>query len=269
MLDLTVGFIGAGQMAQALAVGFIRKGLVSASQVLASDPQESVRERFHQLTGSSVTDNNLEVVRGQDIIVLAIKPQVMGRVMAELRGRISPEKLVVSIVAGVPIQELERGLGENIRVVRVMPNTAALIGYGATAYALGTKARAEDARIVGQMFEAVGLAVQVDESMMDAVTALSGSGPAFVYLFIEALIDAGVRHGLPRPLTRQLVTQTVRGSAEMLVQSAEHPAVLRDRVTSPGGTTIAGLAALEEHGLRASVLAAVQAAYERSRQLSK
>jgi len=269
MIEKKIGLIGSGQMAQALAVGFIRKGLVSPAEILASDPNDHARQRFHEVTGAGTTDNNLEVMRTQDIIILAVKPQVLSRVLDEIQGRVSPEKLIVSIVAGATLDTLHRALGENARIVRVMPNTPALIGFGASAFAPGRNVRPADVQIVQVMFSAVGIAVQVEERLMDAVTALSGSGPAFVYLFIEALTDAGVRHGLSRDLARQLAVQTVRGAAEMVIQTSEHPAVLRDRVTSPGGTTIAGLAAMEESGFRGAVFAAIEAAAQRAWELSR
>ncbi len=240
-----------------------------ASFRLASDPQEDARRRFQEATGGRTTDNNLEVVRTQDVIILAIKPQVISKVLDELQGRISPEKLVISIVAGVTLETLQRALGENARVVRAMPNTPALVGCGVTAFTPGKNVRPADIQTVETILSAVGVAVQVEERLMNAVTAVSGSGPAFVYLFIEALIDAGVRHGLSRDLARQLVLHTVRGSSEMVIQSGDHPAVLRDRVTSPGGTTIAGLAALETHSFRGAVFAAIEAAVQRAEELSR
>ncbi|HOP76399.1 MAG TPA: pyrroline-5-carboxylate reductase [Thermogutta sp.] len=269
MLNKRIGMIGAGQMALALAAGFVRKGLVPPEYILASDPLENARQRFQEVTGARVTDNNLEVVRTQDIIILAIKPQVISKVFEELQGRISPEKLVISIVAGVTLETLQRALGENARIIRAMPNTPALVGSGITAYAVGKNIQPADVQTVEAILSAVGVAVQVEERLMNAVTAVSGSGPAFVYLFIEALVDAGVRHGLPRELARQLVVHTVRGASEMVIQSGEHPALLRDRVTSPGGTTIAGLAALETNGFRGAVFAAIEAAVQRAEELSR
>jgi pyrroline-5-carboxylate reductase len=202
-----------------------------------------------------------------DVIILAVKPQQMAAVLSELRPAIKPHHLLISIAAGVRIATLSKGLGENVRIVRVMPNTPCLVGQSASGYCLGPAATAADGVLVGQLLGAVGRAFAVDEKLLDAVTGLSGSGPAFVYTVIEALSDGGVRMGLPRDVALSLAAQTVLGSAEMVLQTGEHPAVLKDRVTSPGGTTIAGLQALETGGLRAALMAAVEAATRRSIEL--
>ncbi|NMC21899.1 MAG: pyrroline-5-carboxylate reductase, partial [Thermogutta sp.] len=201
------------------------------------------------------------------VIFLAVKPQSMNDLLAELAGQTAPDRLIVSIAAGVSLAKMESALGKNRRVVRVMPNTPCLVGQGATGYALGSCATEEDGRLVGELLSAVGAAVRVEERLMDAVTALSGSGPAFAYLMIEALADAGVRHGLPRDTARLLAAQTLKGAAEMVLVTGTPPSVLKEQVTSPAGTTIAGLVALESAGFRGAVFAAVQAAAERSAQL--
>jgi len=264
MLNERIGFIGAGQMARALGQGFVKAGLTEASRLVASDPIAEAREQFAQATGAPTTDNNREVAAASDVIVLAVKPQQMGKLLGELRAELSPEKLVVSIAAGVRLAVLAEGLGAGTRLVRVMPNTPWLVGQGASAYCLGGKATAEDGRLVGQLLGAVGVAFQVEEPLLDAVTGLSGSGPAFVYLMIEALSDGGVRVGLSRAVATTLAAQTLRGAAEMVLATGEHPGVLKDRVTSPGGTTIAGLAVLESGGVRGTLIDAVRAATERS-----
>ena len=269
MLAQTIGFIGAGQMARALAQGFAAAGLVPGERIVACDPVAQAGEAFiAAIKGAALAPNNEEVIRRADAIFLAVKPQSMPAVMAELAGKIGPEKLVISIAAGVPIARLSGGL-KTERVVRVMPNTPALVGHGASAYALGSGAIAADGQLVGQLMSAVGRAFAVEEKLLDAVTGLSGSGPAFVYVMIEALADGGVRMGLPREIAAALAAQTVRGSAEMVLTTGEHPAVLRDKVASPGGTTIAGLQALEDRGLRAALIAAVEAATRRSQELGK
>lgn len=267
MLNKRIGFIGAGQMATALAKGFVQAGLVTGKEVLASDPSSEARERFAQAVGSRSTDDNSEIVRGSDILFLAVKPQQMACVMAELKGKVTAEHLVVSIAAGVRLSVLAQGLGPDVRLVRVMPNTPCLVGQGACGYCLGDRATAADGQLVEQLLRSVGIAVAVDEKLLDAVTGLSGSGPAFVYVMIEALSDGGVRMGLPRPVATTLAAQTVLGAAQMVVATGEHTGVLKDRVASPGGTTIAGLQALEEGGLRAALMAAVAAATKRSMEL--
>ena len=267
MLTQRIGFIGAGQMAIALGQGFVRSGLLAAEMILASDPVGEARDRFAQATGGRTTARNVEVAAASDVLFLAVKPQQMAKLLPELRPALTAEKLVVSIAAGVRLSVLAAGLGSQTRLVRVMPNTPCLVGVGACGYCLGQQATAEDGQLVEQLLGSVGVALMVDEPLLDAVTGLSGSGPAFVYLMIEALSDGGVRMGLSRKAATTLAAQTVRGAAEMVLASGEHPAVLKDRVTSPGGTTIAGIEALEAGGLRAALIAAVAAATRRSIEL--
>lgn len=262
-----IGFIGAGRMAQALAEGFLKKGVVTPDSLMASDVSAAARERFRAATGAAVTANNLEVVQRQEVIFLAVKPQSMTDLLKELAGRVSSNQLIVSIAAGVSLAKMESSLGNSCRVVRVMPNTPCLVGQGAAAYALGSYATEDDGRLVGDLLSAVGAAVRVEERLMDAVTALSGSGPAFAYVMIEAMADAGVRHGLPRDTACLLAAQTLKGAAEMVLVTGSPPSLLKEQVTSPGGTTIAGLVAMESAGFRGAVFAAVQAAAERSAQL--
>jgi len=243
-LTQTIGFIGAGQMARALAQGFVAARLVSGRQIVHCDPVEAATHDFAQkISGAAAAASNAEVIQKANVVFLAVKPQNMPAVFAEIGGKVGTEKLIVSIAAGVTLARLCDGL-QTTRVVRVMPNTPALIGKGASAYALGSAATAADGQLVGQLLGAVGQAFQVDEKLLDAVTGLSGSGPAYVYVMIEALADGGVRMGLPRDVALALAAQTVRGAAEMVLTSGEHPAALKDKVASPGGTTIAGLAAL-------------------------
>ncbi len=268
MIGKGIGFIGAGQMATALGEGFVRGGLVKPFDLVASDPSEEACDKFAHATGGQVLANNVVVARSADVLFLAVKPQQMVRVAAELKGKIGPEVLVISIAAGIRLATLQQGLGENVRLVRVMPNTPCLVGHGASAYCLGSKATEADGQLVQQLLAAVGLAVAVEEKMLDAVTGLSGSGPAFVYVMIEALSDGGVRMGLPRAVATALAAQTVLGAAQMVRTTGEHPGVLKDRVASPGGTTIAGLQALEHAGLRGGLMAAVEAATRRSIELS-
>lgn len=267
MLQQRIGLIGAGQMAAALGQGFVKAGLVATENLLAADPSDDARRRFVEATGGRATSDNAQVAAASDVLFLAVKPQQMAPVMAELRVKLSPEQLVVSIAAGIRLASLAEGLGRDVRLVRVMPNTPCLVGQGACGFSLGPTATAADGQLVEQLLGAIGLAFRVEEKLLDAVTGLSGSGPAFVYLIIEALSDGGVRMGLPRPIATALAAQTVRGAAEMVALTGEHPAVLKDRVTSPGGTTIAGLQAMESGGVRAALMAAVEAATRRAIEL--
>jgi len=264
----SVGFIGAGQMATALGQGLVKARLIPAEKILASDPLPEARERFARATGGKTTADNVEVAAACSVLFLAVKPQQMGKVLSQLHGQIGPAKLVVSIAAGVRLAVLAEGLGPEVRLVRVMPNTPCLVGKGASGYCLGDRATPQDGDLVRQMLGAVGVAYPVEEKLMDAVTGLSGSGPAFVYVMIEALADGGVRMGLPRGVALGLAAQTLLGAAEMVLTTGDHPGVLKDRVASPGGTTIAGLQALEAGGLRAALIAAVEAATRRSIELA-
>jgi pyrroline-5-carboxylate reductase len=270
MLEQRIGMIGAGQMATALAQGFLKAGLTSADHLMASDPEESARQRFTQNTSARTSADNRAVIAGSDVIFLAVKPQQLAKVAADLREPLkNGKKLVVSIAAGIRLDSLAEWLGPSPRLVRVMPNTPCLVGQGASAYSLGQNATEADGALVGKLLAATGSTWQVDEKLLDAVTGLSGSGPAFVYVVIEALADAGVRVGLPRAIAAEMAARTVLGSAEMVLATGEHTAVLKDRVASPGGTTIAGLQALEAGGLRAALMSAVEAATQRSIELGK
>jgi pyrroline-5-carboxylate reductase len=212
---------------------------------------------------------NAEVVQACDTLVLAVKPQVMAAVLAEVKPHIAARHVVVSIAAGVTLKTLADGLGDKTRLVRVMPNTPCLVGASAAGFAPGSTATPEDVVLVGRLFGAVGKAFAVPEPLLDAVTGLSGSGPAFVYVMIEALADGGVRVGLPRDVAQALAAQTVLGAAKMVLETGQHPAALKDAVASPGGTTIAGLHALERAGLRAALMDAVEAATRRSLELGR
>jgi pyrroline-5-carboxylate reductase len=263
-----IGFVGAGQMARALAAGFVRAGLVAAGQVSAADPVPAAHEAFAKaVPGARLCPSNAEVAREADIVVLAVKPQQMSAALAEISGTVSSRHLIVSIAAGVRLATLAAGLPDGVRLVRVMPNTPCLVGQSASGYALGPRATAADGETIQRFLEAVGSAYRVDEKLLDAVTGLAGSGPAFVFVTIEALSDGGVRMGLPRDVALALAAQTVKGAAEMVLSTGLHPAVLKDQVASPGGTTIAGLAALEQGNVRSGLIAAVEAATRRSVEL--
>ena len=266
---LPIGFLGAGQMASALATGWSRAGLLDPVRSGAADPFPSARDKFTQATGLKSYATNREVIEACDVLVLAVKPQVMAAVLAELQPLLKPRHLVISIAAGVTLQTLGEALGATVRLVRVMPNTPCLVGASASGYAAGSAATPDDVALVGQLFGAVGKAFALPEHLLDAVTGLSGSGPAFIYVLIEALADGGVRVGLPREVAQTLAAQTVFGAAKMVLETGQHPAALKDAVASPGGTTIAGLHALEQAGFRAGLMDAVQAATERSKELGK
>jgi len=268
MSDVHVGFLGAGKMATALAKGLIDSGFASASQVIASDVLPAATHSFASVTGASMARDNQEVLQKSQVVFLAVKPQSMPPLLHELRPLIQPQHLVVSIAAGVTISQIEATLGDH-RVIRVMPNTPCLVGAGASGFARGTFASHEDAELVTGMLQTVGIALQVPESALDAVTGLSGSGPAYVFEMIEALSDGGVLVGLSRSIATQLAAQTLLGAARMVLETGHHPGSLKDMVTSPAGTTIAGLHALEQGGLRATLMNAVKAATERSRQLAE
>ena len=269
--DLRIGFIGAGRMATALAQAWLKAGLVRAEGLRASDPIAEARDAFAKATGAIALPENGQVVAESDAVVLAIKPQQMNEVLGEIRPWvIAAEPLLISIAAGVSIDSIvERLEIHGCGIVRVMPNTPCLVGASASAYAGGPSATEEDLRLVDRLFNAVGRAFAVPEKLLDAVTGLSGSGPAFVFVVIEALSDGGVRMGLPRDLATRLAAQTVLGSAKLLLETGLHPGTLKDMVASPAGTTIAGLHALERAGLRAALMDAVEAATRRSAELGR
>jgi pyrroline-5-carboxylate reductase len=267
--SLAVGFLGAGQMATALARGFLSAGKIIADRLIACDVLPVAAERFREQTGGRLGRSVEEVLSACDIAFLAVKPQQMAGLLAEVANSAKEHHLFVSIAAGIPLATLESGLGTNARVIRVMPNTPCLIGHGACAFSLGTRAAPTDGEIVQELLSTVGLALSVPESQLDAVTGLSGSGPAYVYLVIEALSDGGVRMGLPRDTAVRLAAQTVLGAAQMVLSTGQHPGALKDAVASPGGTTIAGVHVLEQRAFRGALMDAVQAATERSRQLGK
>lgn len=264
---LRVGFIGAGKMATALSCGLCHAGITTQQNIVASDVVGLAREQFAAQTGAAVVESNDEVVRQSDVLVLAVKPQHFRGLLTELESQLGPRHLVISIAAGIQLSTMIGALGTHRRLVRVMPNTPCLVGSSASAYCLGGAATADDGRVVERLFGAVGLAIALPESLLDAVTGLSGSGPAFVCLIIEALADGGVKAGLPRDVALKLAAQTVMGTAKMVLETGQHPASLKDAVASPGGTTIAGLHELERGGLRSALINAVEAATRRSQEL--
>lgn len=261
-----IGFIGAGQMATALAKGFVAAGKVQGHEIVASDPSQTALTQFtSEIEGSESVDDAVKCVTKSESVFLCVKPQHMEAVFRGLNG-VTNQCLFVSIAAGVPLATLKDGLKTD-RIIRVMPNTPCLVGQGAAGFCLAEGATTKDGNLVGDLLNAVGVAFQLPENQLDAVTGLSGSGPAFVYQMIEAMSDGGVRVGLPRSIATKLAAQTVLGAAWMVLETGEHPGVLKDRVASPGGTTIAGLHSLETSGIRGAFMDAVKTAADRSREL--
>jgi pyrroline-5-carboxylate reductase len=269
VLIMRLGIIGCGKMGTALVQGAICSGVVSAQEVLGYDAIPAAADTFKNITSATIVSDMTNLISQCDTFILATKPQDISPVLKIFSNSIGNKPiLLISIAAGTTIKSLESQLPENVRVIRCMPNTPALIGKGASAFAGGTRSHADDIVKTSALLSSVGIAIQVAEKHLDAVTGLSGSGPAYVFLMIEALSDAGVRNGLSRHDATQLAAQTLIGGASMVLETHQHPAVLKDQVTSPGGTTIAGLEALEKNGLRNALIKAVNAATKRSIQLS-
>ncbi len=267
---MKLGFLGAGRMATALAQGCIKAGLVPAASVLASDPVEPARTKFQRdIAGARATDDNAAVLAAADTVFLAVKPQMMAAVLAGVRDAVQPRHLIISIAAGVTLRRLADSLPPGTRLVRVMPNTPCLIGQGVSCYSRGATATAADATLVERLLASVGKVYEVDEPLLNAVTGLSGSGPAFIYTMIEALAAGGVAGGLAPKLALELAAQTAVGAASMLAATGLSPAELRDQVTSPGGTTLAGLEKLRAMNGADAFRAAVEAATQRSIELGK
>jgi pyrroline-5-carboxylate reductase len=263
-----LGIIGGGVMAEAVLSCLLTQGTYAATDLIVSDVSESRLAYLAQTYGVETTLHNLVVAQAASTVLLAVKPQTFSSIAAEFAGAEIACGLWLSILAGVPLSKLEAALGGS-PVIRVMPNTPALVGAGITALAPGTAALSSHIATAETIFAAVGEVLTVPEAWMDAITGLSGSGPAFVAIAIEALTDGGVAAGLPRPIAAKLAVQTVRGTTELMLQKDLHPALLKDQVTSPGGTTIAGVASLEASGFRSALIQAVQAAWRRSKELGQ
>jgi pyrroline-5-carboxylate reductase len=267
--SLRIGFLGAGKMASALAKGIVKAGVARAEDLIASDVVDAARASFAKDVGCKVAAWNAEVADFAEVLIVAVKPDQVAGVLHELSGKIGERHLIISIAAGVTLAKLSAVVHDGARVVRVMPNTPALVGASASAFALGEAATVEDAALTQKIFSAVGVALQVKESLLDAVTGLSGSGPAYAYLMIEALSDGGVAAGLPREVATKLAAQTLLGAARMVLETGTHPGALKDMVTSPGGTTIEGLHELEKGRVRGALMNAVRAAAEKSKKLGQ
>lgn len=269
MLREKIGVIGAGKIGAAMARGIIRAGLVKKEGVMASDVSDALRQAITQELGIKATADNGELCDFADIIILAVKPQIVDPVAREIAKKLGKGKLLVSVAAGVPLDRIETHLDPGARVVRVMPNISCVVGAGAAGYAAGAHATAADLEKVGAILNSFGVGMTVEEKYLDAVTGLSGSGPAYVFLFMEALADGGVQVGLARDVALKLAMQTVYGAARMALESNKHLGELKDEVTSPGGTTIAGLHAMEQKGFRGIVMDAVASATKRAQELGK
>jgi pyrroline-5-carboxylate reductase len=269
LVDQTIAFVGAGNMAGALIRGLIGTATVPADKIIAADPEQDRIAVLAKDLGIRTTPDNTAAVREATVIVLATKPQVFAQVLPGIAAAVRPNALLVSIAAGISTARIERSFPDGSRVVRTMPNTPALVGAGATAIAAGTHATDADLDLVETLFRSVGISVRVPEAQIDAVTGLSGSGPAYVFAMVEALRDAGAREGLPEETALRLASQTVFGAARLLLEGKEAPEVLRERVTSPGGTTRAGLDALVAAGFAEAIRGAVRAATRRSVELGR
>jgi len=269
MLPKRIGFIGAGQMAEALAKGFISKGVSQPENMLCTDPSQE-RKKVFQSFGVKVAESNVDLAKSSDIIFIAVKPQYVSVVLNEISGVLTPQSLIVSIAAGVSIDTLQSACKQDFaKVIRVMPNTPCLVGEAAAAMCLGKNASTQDESDVRTLMGSVGKIFTCTENLLSAVTGLSGSGPAYIFIMIEALSDGGVRAGLPRDVALQLAAQTVLGSAKMVLETGKHPGALKDAVTSPGGTTIAGVHELEKAGVRAAFINAVLGAANRADEMAK
>jgi pyrroline-5-carboxylate reductase len=269
VLTEKIGVIGAGKIGAAIARGIIRAGLANQENVMASDVSDALRQSISQELGIKTTADNRELCDFANIIILAVKPQIVDPVAREIAKKLGKTKLLVSVAAGVPLGRIETHLEPGARVVRVMPNIPCVVGAGAAGYAAGAHATAADLANVAAILNSFGVGMAVEEKYLDAVTGLSGSGPAYVFLFMEALADGGVQVGLPREVALKLAMQTVYGAARMALESDKHLGALKDEVTSPGGTTIAGLYAMERNGFRGTVMEAVVSATRRSQELGK
>jgi pyrroline-5-carboxylate reductase len=264
-----LGFIGAGSMAEALMKGVIGGGLWPKDRIIASDVSDARLDQIGTALGITTTSDNREVVTTSDMIIVATKPAQVGDVLSGIKEAVTPDKLVVSIAAGVTLASIQSRLKKGVPVIRVMPNTPALVLAGMSCLSPGTAAGESHVAAAMKVFSGVGEALVVDEAHLDAVTALSGSGPAYLFLVIEALSDAGVRAGLPRKIAEKLAAQTVLGAARMVLETGRHPGELKDMVASPAGTTIEGLAVLEANGVRGAFIEAVDAAYLRAKELGE
>ncbi len=267
--DRKIGVIGTGNMGGALISGLIYSRSSIPDNIICSDIRKDKLKSIKGAYGVVTTSNNLDVVRASEIVIYAIKPQIMASILKETAASLDMSKVIISIAAGVPLAAIESCLNKDLRVIRVMPNIAASVKEGAAAIAAGTHVLKDDLKIAKAIFDSVGKSVIIEEELMDTITGLSGSGPAYIFLIVDALADAGVKMGLSREDALFLSGQTVLGAAKLLMETKEHPGKLKDRVTSPGGTAIAALHTLEQGGLRTTLINAVEVATKRSKELGE
>jgi len=264
-----VAFVGAGNMGQALIKGLVESETMPRDRICASDPRPEQREQCWERYSVHTSENNVDAIRDASVVVLGVKPQIIDKVLDEIRDHLPDDALVISIIAGKTIASLEARLEPTTRVIRSMPNVCCIVGAGATGLAKGSHAHDADLEVARCIFDSVGMTVTLDESLLDAVTGLSGSGPAYIFMIIEALADAGVKAGLSRWDAHALACQTVLGAAKLTIETKEHPGRLKDMVCSPGGTAIAAVHTLEAGGLRTTLINAVEAAARRAEQLGR
>ncbi|MEK7383303.1 MAG: pyrroline-5-carboxylate reductase [Elusimicrobiota bacterium] len=269
MKNQTIAVIGAGHMAGAMIGGMVRSKLLPAKDIVATRRNPDALAEFQKKWGVKTSTDNKKAAARADIIILSVKPQMANKVLGELAGWIGKDQLVISVMAGITTAAINAGLRVDCPVVRAMPNTPCLVDAGATAICAGAHAEDKDLAKAEAIFGAVGIVVTLPESALDAVTGLSGSGPVYIYMAIEAMIDGGVKMGIPRAIAAKLAAQTVYGAAKLVIESGKHPAVLKDEVTTPGGTAITAIHVLESRGLRSVLIDGVEAAAKRSTELSK
>ncbi len=264
---MKIGFIGAGNMASAILGGILKEGMCRPKEIMVSRRSREALEGLQEKFGVQITTENVQLTQWAEVLFLSVKPQMLSGVMEEIRPFLREEQLIISVAAGKSLDWLQKELGRPVRLIRSMPNTPALVGEGCTAYCGNEKVTKEDYAVAHQIFSCCGACWQVQESLMDTVGALSGSSPAYVFMFMEAMADAAVKGGMPRALAYRMAGQAVLGSAKLMLETNEHPGVLKDMVCSPAGTTICGVKVLEERGMKAAVMGALEACIERSREI--
>ena len=267
MIEKRIGFIGAGNMGEAIIRGLLNSGLIDSKSIIASDSSEDRLQYLESTYHIETTKNNKHTAEHSDIIILAIKPQIMGKVLEEIRSHVSEHKLIISIAAGISLEQIKKILPKEARIIRCMPNTPALVLKGMTVIC-SNDTNHEDILMAKHLFESVGTVLILEEKFMDIVTAISGSGPAYYFLILDSIADAGVKMGLSKSTALLLATETMFGSACLLKEFKKHPAELKDMVTSPAGTTSYGLHKLEQSGIRGNLISAIEAAFNRSCELS-